>query len=60
MVSENLYHDANTITLFNSKFIAHLKKKFGPNKIKKVMYFSDGAGSQYENRFDLVILVILI
>ncbi|XP_050340402.1 uncharacterized protein LOC126766718 [Bactrocera neohumeralis] len=53
LISENLHHDANAVHLFNTKVIAYLKSKFGQTSIKKVIYFSDGAGSQYKNKFNL-------
>lgn len=54
IISENLHHDANAVHYFNSKLMAHLKRKFGVDKIKKVSYFSDGAGSQYKNKYNLI------
>lgn len=32
--------------------IAFLKKKFGSEKIRKIVYFSDGCSAQYKNRFN--------
>ena len=54
VVSENLHHDANSVHLFNSKMIAHLKKSFGSDNVKKIFYFSDGAGSQYKNKYNFL------
>jgi len=34
-----------------------LKKKFGERNVKKIIYFSDGAGSQYKNRFNFLNLL---
>jgi len=42
------------VHLFNSKLINHLKEKFGADKVKKIYYFSDGAGSQYKNKFNFL------
>lgn len=33
--------------------IDYLKSRFGRDNVKKIFYFSDGAGSQYKNRFNL-------
>lgn len=57
IISEKLGHDANAVHLFNSKAIAYLKKKFGESNVKMIIYFSDGAGSQYKNKFNFVNLV---
>lgn len=37
--------------------IHFLKKKFGSRNVKKLFYFSDGAGSQHKNRFNLLNLL---
>ena len=47
VISDCLRHDTTTVHAFISNVLAHLKKEL-PN-IKKVIYFSDGAPSQYKN-----------
>lgn len=56
-ISEKITHDADSVHLFNSKLIAFLKGKFGETNVKKIIYFSDGAGSQYKNKFNFINLV---
>lgn len=55
--SEYENHDATGVHLFNSKMINFLKSKFGNGNVKKLFYFSDGAGSQYKNRFNFLNLL---
>ena len=57
--SSKKFHSALIFTWnFTSlHFNFHLKRKFGSNKIEKVIYFSDGAGSQHKNKFNLVNLI---
>ncbi|KYM96833.1 hypothetical protein ALC62_12496 [Cyphomyrmex costatus] len=55
--SEYENHDATAVHLYNSKMIRFLKKKFGVKNVKKLFYFSDGAGSQYKNRFNFLNLL---
>lgn len=55
--SENLQHDSVAVHLFNGKLISHLQKKFGHNKVKKMFYFSDGAASQYKNKYNFLNLM---
>lgn len=57
VISEYVNHDATGVNLFNGKLIEHLKKKLGENFIKKIFYFSDGAGSQYKNKFNFINLI---
>ena len=47
VISDCLRHDTTTVHAFVSNVLAHLKKEL-PN-ITKVIYFSDGAASQYKN-----------
>lgn len=54
IISEHLQHDANSVHYFNCKLMDHLKNKFGSRNVRKVTYFSDGAGSQYKNKFNLI------
>ena len=51
IVSEVLHHDATAVYLYQKRFIAFLKEFLPPTcKLAKMIYFSDGAGSQYKNR----------
>ena len=47
VISDCLRHDTTTVHAFISNVLAHLKKELPI--IKKVIYFSDGAASQYKN-----------
>ncbi|XP_060780327.1 uncharacterized protein LOC132888272 [Neoarius graeffei] len=47
VISECLKHDTTTVHAFIGKVLAHLKQTL-PH-LKKVLYFSDGAASQYKN-----------
>ena len=47
VITDCLRHDTTTVHAFVSNVLAHLKKEL-PN-ITKVIYFSDGAASQYKN-----------
>ena len=42
------------LRLFNSRVIHYLKNKFGDGNIKKIFNFSDGAASQYKNKFNFI------
>lgn len=55
--SEYENHDATGVNLYNSKMIKFLKRKFGARNVKKLIYFSDGAGSQYKNKFNFLNLL---
>lgn len=57
IISEKVSHDASSVHLFNSKLIQFLKNKFGADKIKKISYFSDGAASQYKNKYNFANLI---
>lgn len=54
VLSEYENHDATGVHLYNSKMIKFLKNKFGARNIKKISYVSDGAASQYKNKFNFV------
>lgn len=56
--SENPNHDATGVHLYNSRMIEYLKKKFGRRNVKKINYFSDGAGSQYKNKYNFLNLLL--
>ncbi|XP_047125875.1 uncharacterized protein LOC124807717 [Hydra vulgaris] len=51
IISENLIHNTEAVFTYVSKFVFILKEEY-PN-IQKIHYFTDGAGSQYKNRFNL-------
>ena len=57
VISEKLSHDASSVHLFNTKLIEFLKNKFGANNVKKINYFSDGAASQYKNKYNFANLM---
>lgn len=59
VISEKVSHDASSVHLFNTKLIEFLKTKFGADKIKKIKYFSDGAASQYKNKYNFVRVTLL-
>ena len=52
IISEKTTHDAASVNLFIKKMILFLKQQFGDDHVKKVSYFSDGAGSQYKNKYN--------
>ena len=53
VISESLHHDTVAVHLFQKKLISFLKDRlsFIPTKI---IYFSDGAASQYKNRKNFI------
>lgn len=55
--SEYVNHDATGVYLYNSKLITFMKNKFCENTVKKIYYISDGAGSQYKNKYNFINLV---
>lgn len=57
IISEKLSHDTSSVHLFISKVIKYLKNTFGNEKVKKIFYFSDGAASQYKNKYNFINLM---
>lgn len=55
VISENTKHDIYAVLLFRYKLIDYLKSKYG-ERIKKIIYVSDGAGSQYKNKSNFLTL----
>ena len=55
VVSEALHHDTTAVFLYQKCFITFLKG-FLPStsQPRKIIYFSDGAGSQYKNRKNFI------
>ena len=49
VISDCLQHDTVAVYLFQKKLIMFLKEAL-PFQLKKIIYFSDGAASQYKNR----------
>lgn len=47
LFSDTVHHTTNTFYAFQIKFIEWVKENYP--KVKKIVYFSDGAGSQYKN-----------
>lgn len=50
VIAESLKHDFAAVKLFQNKLLQYLKSTF--SVIKKIYFFSDGAGGQYKNRFN--------
>ena len=53
VISESLHHDTTAVFLYQKCFIKFLKAFLATSSFRqlcKVIYFSDGAGSQYKNR----------
>jgi len=48
VISESLHHDATAVHLYIKKLIHDLQNKY--SDIQKIMYFTDGAASQYKNK----------
>lgn len=57
IIGGNGRHDAVAVYLFIKTLIHYLTKKYGARKIRKIIYFSDGAMSQYKNRNIFINLV---
>jgi hypothetical protein len=57
VISECLRHDTVAVHLFKKKMIEHLNDTL-PFIPAKVYYFSDGAASQYKNRFNFLNLCL--
>lgn len=55
ITSDNLTHNTTAVYSFQEVLISFLKNKI-PD-ISKIIYFSDGAASQYKNRYNLVNLL---
>ena len=55
IVSECLHHDTTAVHLYQRRFVAFLQK-FLPARLqpRKIIYFSDGAASQYKNRKNFI------
>ena len=52
IISDCLHHNSAAVHLFQSHLVKYLLKKFGLPK--KMIYFSDGAASQYKNRKNFI------
>ena len=50
VVSDEMSHDKSSVYSFNSAILENVKLV---TKVKKVHYWSDGAGSQFKNRYNL-------
>ena len=53
IISDSHEHDNISVYLFQTKLIAFLQEKYGTG-IKTIKYFSDGAASQYKNKYNLL------
>lgn len=58
IISEKVAHDTSSVHLFNTKLIEFLKTTFPNKKINKIYYFSDGAASQYKNKYNFINLAL--
>ena len=56
IVSDELHHNKQSVFAFNSKILQDVGMKL-PWKIERVHYWSDGAGSQFKNKFNFVNLL---
>lgn len=56
IISDYLDHNTAAIHAFQKYLILFLKSKCP--KLRKVIYYSDGAGSQYKNRYNMVNLLL--
>lgn len=54
MIAESLKHDFAAVNLFQEKLFQFLQNRY--SSIKKLMFFSDGAGSQYKNKHNFFYL----
>lgn len=52
IISENLDHNVQAVTLFQEKLIAYLNEK--KYNVSKIIYVSDGAAAQYKNRYNFL------
>lgn len=52
IISDHLIHDTSTVYEFQKHLIKEVKKAL-PN-VKKIIYFSDGASSQYKNKKNFI------
>ncbi|MCG8620798.1 MAG: hypothetical protein MJE68_02200 [Proteobacteria bacterium] len=53
VISDCLHHDTVAVYLFQKSLITFLKRVL-PSSPKKIVYFSDGAASQYKNRKNFI------
>ena len=58
MISDCLEHSATTYHWFRCLFINELRKEDWFRSIKKINYRSDGAGSQYKNKYSFATLMM--
>ena len=53
VISDNMNHDAITVHIFMKRVLFYIKEKI---EVTKAFYFSDGAASQYKNKFNFITL----
>ena len=59
IISDRLYHNTVAVYTFQKCLISYLKRVLPEQlKPKKIVYFSDGAGSQYKNRKNFINLCL--
>jgi len=54
IISDCLHHDTLAVHLFQKHFIQFLRRHLPALSFEKVIYFSDGAASQYKNRKNFI------
>ena len=54
IISDCLHHDTLAVHLFQKHFIQFLRRYLPAFCFQKIVYFSDGAASQYKNRKNFV------
>lgn len=57
LISECNIHDTTAVYLFQKKMINWLVSKYNNDNVKKIYYFSDGAVSQYKNKYNFINLM---
>lgn len=52
VISDNNKHDTVAVHLFNKKMLDHIKLIFGEENVRRLIFFSDGCGGQYKNKYN--------
>lgn len=58
VISESLKHNVEAVHLFQTQLVAYLKNTKEFAKIKKIIFFSDGAPQQYKNKYNFLDLCL--
>lgn len=56
----NLFTFSTFLPVYQKRLISWIKTKYGPNKINKKFYFSDGAAAEYKNKIFVLINYIIL